>query len=94
MRRNRTTAQQAALATICAAVVELGSRLSGVAVRSEVTSWRAFEAGGIAKPLELRADLVDVPDVAGTVEPLKIVDPSFGRLISSGDRISRHRPKA
>ena len=74
-------------------IVELGARLSKVAVGSEAATWSTFEVGATLTPLELQADLVDVPDVAGTAEPLRLVDPSFGRFISSASRIFPSPPE-
>ena len=69
----RTAAQCEALRIIVTAAIALAERLSSVGRREAEHTWSSFEAGGISARLDLDAELVGVPDVAGTCDPLSLV---------------------
>ena len=85
MRQQTSAAQRRALDEVLSAFGALVARLRDIEMSADCSGWDAFEAAGSRPPLELLADCVDVPAVAGTVDPMAIVSESFGSRISSAD---------
>ena len=81
----RTLAQRRGLEAILTAADGLVARLR--AVPAPVTGWEPFEAGGSRPPAALRAEAVDVPERAGTCNPLSVVSPEIGAVLNSADAV-------
>ena len=83
----RSAAQRRAVSVIIDAAVALASRLGSVTPRDVAGSWACFEAAGSQPISTLRADSVDVPDVAGTCNPLDLVPESARALIGGAGHV-------
>ena len=73
LRKNRHSGHLHALKTVWAAVKLFVSRFDALDRSTFARGWAAFEAAGSASPLELVAERVDIPTVAGTVKPTALV---------------------
>ena len=82
--RKPTAAQQTCFGTIGFRIMEFAGRLQSDAPSdfSSEAAWQAYEDRGSAPRLDLLADLVDYPAVAGTCDPLLVIPPDIGKLLS------------
>ena len=92
----RTLAQQRGLEVILAAAEAFAARLASVDAALSCVSgdqaWDAFEAGGSRPAATLDAMAVDVPEVAGSCDPLSVVSPEVASMLTADNIFPDHTP--
>ena len=83
MKGSVNSSQARAHSTIIAAVSAFPTRLHTLHDHMAPSGWDAFEAAGPKPPLDSQADFVDIPSVAGTVDPMSVVGRDFANAIRS-----------
>ena len=87
-------AQLQAVKSILKACAALHDRLlSGGCPATGAATWAHFERDPRARSLKLVAELVDIPDCAGTCDPLKVLSKEVVEMISSADLVFPDPPQ-